>query len=701
MTAKCYHPDPVPVFCVVQLRGHTDRLFLLSDNLNLRLKCLNIKITISAKEVKKRQFLTLSSQKELILHTDFLNSYIMAEKYTKLFEEFPPVSGEDWKAKLVADLKGADFDRKLVWRTNEGFAVQPYYRQEDLASLAWLNTLPGEFPYVRGTKKNGNDWLVRQDIVVKDLEEANKKALEVLMKGVTSLGFVFEACRPWTVDDLKVLLKDICLESAEINFITKCHNQNLAERFAEYVLAGKWDPKNIVASIAYDPFGNYLRYGRFSKGYDQVVSLAQNLIAGTAKLPKFRVLAVNGKYYGNAGASVVQELAFSLAQGSEYLSVLTDAGVAIEDVAKNIKFNLSIGSNYFMEIAKFRAARLLWAEIVKAYKPECECGCRMLVHAETGSWNKTLYDAYVNMLRTQTETMSAALGGANSITVLPFNAVYEDPTAFSERIARNQQLLLKEESHFDKVVDPAAGSYYIEELTALITDEAWKLFLQIQDKGGFIAAAKEGFLQGKIKETAAKRDMNIATRRENLLGTNQFPNFSEQLGNAVQDEAILEKEDLTAEDAEIETIKPYRGAQAFEKLRMATDKFAERKKRPLAFMMTMGNLGMRKARAQFACNFFAVAGYQVQDNNGFATVEEGIAAARKAAAGIVVLCSSDEEYAELAPAAFNLIGNDAIFVVAGAPACMEELNAKGIKNFIHVKSNLLEELKAYQAQLSI
>jgi len=668
-------------------------------DLSLRPKCLNIKITISVKEVKKRWFLRLSSQKELILPSDFLNSSIMAEKYTKLFEEFPPVSGEEWKAKVVADLKGADFDRKLVWRTNEGFAVQPYYRQEDLASVAYLNTLPGEFPYVRGTKKNGNDWLVRQDIVVNDLEEANKKALEVLMKGVTSLGFVFEACKPWTIDDLKVLLNGICLESAEINFVTKCHNLNLAERFAEYVLAGKWDPKNIAASISYDPFGNYLRYGRFSKGYDAVVTLAQNLIAGTARLPKFRVLAVNGKYYGNAGASVVQELAFSLAQGAEYLSVLTDAGVAIEDVAKNIKFNLSIGPNYFMEIAKFRAARLLWAEIVKAYQPKCECGCKMVVHAETGSWNKTLYDAYVNMLRTQTETMSAALGGVNSMTVLPFNAVYEDATVFSERIARNQQLLLKEESHFDKVVDPAAGSYYIEELTALITDEAWKLFLQIQDKGGFIAAAKEGFLQNKIKEMAAKRDMNIATRRENLLGVNQFPNFTEKV--ALQNESALEKEDLTAADAEIETIKPYRGAQAFEKLRLATDKFAESKKRPLAFMMTMGSLGMRKARAQFACNFFAVAGYQVQDNNGFATVEEGVAAAHSAAADIIVLCSSDEEYAELAPAAFSLIGQDAIFVVAGAPECMEELKAKGIKNFIHVKSNLLEELKAYQSRLGI
>ncbi|MGQ8338749.1 methylmalonyl-CoA mutase small subunit [Sunxiuqinia sp. A32] len=625
----------------------------------------------------------------------------MAEKYIKLFNEFPPVSSEAWKEKVVADLKGADFDRKLVWRTNEGFSVQPFYRQEDLEKLDYLDTLPGEFPYVRGTKTNNNDWLVRQNIVVKDLAEANKKALEVLMKGVTSLGFVFKECTEVTVDDLGVLLKDICLESVEVNFEAKCCTCKVAEAFTEYVLAGNWEAKNIVASISYDPFGSYLLYGRFKKGVDHVLEQAQNLIKKSAEIPKYRVLAVNGKNFGNAGASVSQELAFSLAQGAEYLSTLTDAGVAVEDVAKNMKFNLSVSANYFMEIAKLRAGRMLWAQIVKAYEPKCECGCKMKVHAETGSWNKTFYDPYVNMLRTQTEAMSAALGGADSITVLPFNAIYEDPTTFSDRIARNQQLLLKEESHFDKIVDPGAGSYYIEELTASIADEAWKLFLEIQDKGGFLAAAKEGFIQAKVKEMATKRDMNIATRRENLLGINQFPNFTERLDKVELADEALNATDLTAEDAEIETLKPYRGAQAFETIRVATDKYSKDNKRPLAFMLTIGNLNFRKARAQFACNFFAVAGYDVKDNNGFATVEEGNAAAREAGADIVVICSSDDEYAELAPAAYNLVKDDAIFVVAGAPACTDELKAKGIENFIHVKSNLLEDLKGYQAKLGI
>ncbi|WP_423129420.1 methylmalonyl-CoA mutase family protein [Gaoshiqia sp. Z1-71] len=624
----------------------------------------------------------------------------MAEKYNKLFEEFPPISAETWKAKVVADLKGADFDRKLVWRTNEGFSVQPFYRQEDLAMLDYLDTLPGEFPYVRGTKTNNNDWDVRQNIIVKDFKEANRKALDVLMKGVTSPGFVFNECIDVAKDDMAVLLEGICLESVEVNFVAKCYSNKIAGAFTDYVLAGKWDPKNIRASVACDSFGNYLLYGRMKNGFEGSVAQVKGLIEKTAVLSNFRVIAVNAKNYGNSGSSIVQELAFALAQGAEYLSALTEAGVTTEDVAKNIKFNFSISANYFMEIAKFRAGRMLWAQIVKAYGPACECACKMRVHAETGSWNKSVYDPYVNMLRTQTEAMSAALGGADSITVLPFNAIYEEPTTFSDRIARNQQLLLKEESNFDKIVDPAAGSYYIEELTAAIADEAWKLFLTIQDKGGFLTAAKEGFIQAEVKAMAAKRDLNVATRRENLLGVNQFPNFTEALEIDL-DAATFEAQDLTAEDAEIETLKPYRGAMAFERLRVATDKFAEKGKRPLAFMLTIGNLNFRKARAQFACNFFAVAGYEVKDNNGFKTIEEGAAAAKAAGADIVVLCSSDDEYAELAPAAFEAVKADSIFVVAGAPACTDELKAKGIENFIHVKSNLLEELTGYQSKLGI
>ena len=638
--------------------------------------------------------------KALILHRFSKQlHYIMAEKYNNLFSEFPPVSTQQWMDKVTADLKGADFSRKLVWKTNEGIDVQPFYRAENLTELDYLNSLPGEFPFVRGTKKNNNEWLVRQSIVVTDLAEANKKALNYLMRGVDSLAFVFKASTELSVADLSVLLKDIALDAIEVNFVGCC-SRKASEAFTAFVKQGGWDPKVIRASVEYDPFGKYALTGVLRNGAEHVIENAIKLINSTSELTKFKTLAVNGKNFGNAGASAVQELGFSLAQGAEYLTALTEKGVEIDAVAKNLKFNFSVSANYFMEIAKLRAARLLWAQIVKAYGPKCDCSAKMTIHAETGSWNKTVYDAYVNMLRTQTEAMSASIGGADSITVLPFNAAYEASNEFSDRIARNQQLLLKEESHISKIVDPAAGSYYIEELTAALAENAWKLFIDVQEKGGFIAALREGFIQAEVKKMAAKRDGNVATRRENLLGVNQFPNFTEKVESEL-DAAVFAPVDLTAEGAEIETLKPYRGAQAFEALRYKTDVYAKTNKRPLAFMLTIGNLAMRKARAQFACNFFAVAGFDVMDNNGFKTVEEGWKAAQEAGAQIVVICSSDDEYAEFAPAAFDAIGGKAIFVVAGAPVCMDELKSKGIQHFISVKSNLLAELKNYQSLLKI
>jgi methylmalonyl-CoA mutase len=641
----------------------------------------------------------------------------MSEKNIKLFADFPPVSTEEWEAKINADLKGKDYERALVWRTNEGFNVKPYYRQENLEGVGHTDVLPGQFPYVRGTKKD-NNWFIRQDIVVDDLKSANKKALDLLGKGINSLGFVFKSCESFTNNDVEVLLNGISLDSVEINFVCCCHNSECAKALTDYINSGNWDASKIKASVNIDPIANFTLKGKFSSDEKSVFEGLKSTIENTESLKGLKVITVAGKNFNNAGSSIVQELAFSLAEGAEYLTKLTEAGLDAGVIAKKMKFSFGVGGNYFMELAKLRAGRMLWAEIVKAYNPVCNCekeccddkGCCkdsvcecagiMNVHSETSVWNKTVYDPYVNMLRTQTEAMSAVLGGTDSLTVLPFNSIYEAPTDFSERIARNQQILLKEESYFDKIADPAAGSYYIETLTASIAEEAWKLFLEVQDKGGFIAAFREGFVQAQVKEIADKRRKNVATRRENILGTNQFPNFTESIDSDLADQ-ILCVEDKTVEGAEVETLKLFRGSQVFEALRFATDNYSKENKRPKAYMLTIGNLTMRKARAQFACNFFAVAGYEVVDNNGFASVEEGVKAAKDAGANIVVICSSDDEYTEFAPAALEQLAGDSILVIAGAPACADELKSKGIENFINVKTNLLEALKEYNAKLGI
>ena len=617
-------------------------------------------------------------------------------KDRKLLSEFPPVSTEEWDAKIRTDLKGADYDRKLVWKPNEGFKVQPYYRSENLEGITYMDNLPGEFPYVRGNKKDNNTWLIRQDIDVKDFEDANKKALDVLNRGADSLGFNIDSSLEINKANIETLFNEIHLDCVEINISAAGKNLEVVNIIKEIAKDKGVAFDALSGSVNVDPIGNITIKGGLCVTVEEGFNAFAEAVKANVDLPNMRVASVNGRYFNNAGANVVQELAYSLAVGADYLAVLAEKGISVEEAAKNIRFNFAVGSSYFMEIAKFRAGRYLWSKIVTANGCEDKEAAKMNVHAETSLWNKTVYDAHVNMLRTQTEAMSASIGGVNSFTVQPYDMAFAEPTEFSERIARNQQILLKEESYFDKIADPAGGSYYIEELTQSIIKEAWSIFLEIDEKGGFLKSFIAGDIQAQIKEMAQKRDMNIARRKEIMLGTNQFPNFNEKLDEIDTD--VFKPFTLDAEIKVAEPLTIYRGAQAFEEMRYKTDLLA---KRPKVFMLTIGNLAMRKARAQFACNFFACAGFEVIDNNGFATVEEGVEAAKGANADIVVICSSDDEYAEYAPAALDLLKDQAILVVAGAPACAEELKNNGIGNFINVKTNVLEELKRYQLLLEI
>ena len=619
----------------------------------------------------------------------------MANSKEKLFADFAPVSTQEWLDKINVDLKGADFEKKLVWKTNEGFKVKPFYRKEDLENLKTTEALPGEFPYLRGTKKNDNTWLVRQDIKVNCPKEANAKALDILNKGVDSIGFNINK-KDLCPEYIETLLEGICAECVELNFST-CQGATvmLAGLLVEYFTKKGYDLDKLQGSINYDPMGKMLTKGKDVSNY---IMAAKTLVEIMKALPKYRCITVNAIELNNAGSYISQELGYALAWGNEYLNALVEAGVDATEAAKKIKFNFGISSNYFLEIAKFRAARMLWANIVKQYEPKCDCACKMKAHAETSTFNLTLFDAHVNMLRTQTEAMSAALAGVDSITVSPFDKAYQVADDFSERIARNQQLLLKEECHFDKVVDPAAGSYYIENLTASIAQQAWTIFLGVEEEGGMMAAIKAGKVQEAVNASNQARHEAVSKRREILLGTNQYPNFTE----LSEGKAPMGCQCCCGGEHKHECEKPFatldksRAASEFEALRLETENSG---KRPKAFMLTIGNLAMRQARAQFSCNFLACAGYEVIDNLGFPTVEEGVEAAMKAGADIVVLCSSDDEYAEYAIPAYQAVNGRAMFIVAGAPACMDDLKAAGIENFIHVRCNVLETLRGYNAKL--
>ena len=612
-------------------------------------------------------------------------------KSEKLFTEFPPVPTEKWEEVITADLKGADYERKLVWKTGEGFNVRPYYRAENLEGIKFLGSQAGEFPYVRGTHAH-NRWRVHQTVSVVCPKEANAEALKILNAGVDSLGFCI-ASADFSAADLDMLLKDSCIPAVEITFCGETM-ANVAELVLAKVVKEGFAMEDVRIAFCIDP----LVKGLSSKGDfcspngEKCIARIVELIHKTKEYKHVRIVTVAGQTFGNSGSTIVEELAFTLSAGHDYLVRLTDAGLDVDAAARKLRFSFSVSSNYFMEIAKFRAARMLWANIVKGYGPAKNCACKMQIHAETSRWNQTVYDPYVNMLRGTTEAMSATIAGVHSLEVMPFDASFENPTEFSKRIARNVELLLKNESHFDQVVDPAGGSYYVENLTQSIAAEAWKLFLEIEEKGGYTEAYKAGLIVERIKASAAAKDKNIATRRQTLLGANQYPNFTEVAGKEITAESVTRKQ------AEGNVLVPYRGAMAFEEMRLQVDRSG---KEPKAFMLTCGNLGMARARSQFSCNFFACAGIKVIDNTYFKSIEEGAKAALESKAQIVVVCASDDDYAEAAPKVKELLGGKAILVVAGAPACAPELEAQGITNFINVKSNVLETLKFYLKEMGI
>ena len=612
-------------------------------------------------------------------------------KSEKLFTEFPPVPTEKWEEVITADLKGADYERKLVWKTGEGFNVRPYYRAENLEGIKFLGSQAGEFPYVRGTHAH-NRWRVHQTVSVVCPKEANAEALKILNAGVDSLGFCI-ASADFSAADLDTLLKDICIEAVEITFCGE-KTAHVAELVLAKVEKEGIAKEDVRIAFCIDP----LVKGLSSKGDfcspngEKCIARIVELIHKTKEYKHVRIVTVAGQTFGNSGSTIVEELAFTLSAGHDYLVRLMDAGLDVDQAARKLRFSFSVSSNYFMEIAKFRAARMLWANIVKGYGPAKNCACKMHIHAETSRWNQTVYDPYVNMLRGTTEAMSATIAGVHSLEVTPFDTSFENPTEFSNRIARNVELLLKNESHFDQVVDPAGGSYYVENLTQSIAAEAWKLFLEIEQKGGYTEAYKAGLIVERIKASAAAKDKNIATRRQTLLGANQYPNFTEVAGKEITAESVTRKQ------AEGNVLVPYRGAMAFEEMRLQVDRSG---KEPKAFMLTCGNLGMARARSQFSCNFFACAGIKVIDNTYFKSIEEGAKAALESKAQIVVVCASDDDYAEAAPKVKELLGGKAILVVAGAPACAPELEAQGITNFINVKSNVLETLKFYLKEMGI
>jgi len=353
-------------------------------------------------------------------------------KRKKLFSEFPPVSTSEWEELIRNDLKGADYDKKLIWKTDEGFDVKPYYRQDNLTGLDYLKDFSSRYPATGGTNQAGNNWIIRQDFPMTDIKEANGYALEAIAKGVDDVGFCVKEIT--THKEMSRLLAGIDLAKTGIHFICSRSYPLTIELFIYEVDDHKLEGDKIRGSINFDPIGYLLLNGDFYVSQINNFDEAKYLLnTGKKRLPWFRIITVNGHYFREAGSTLIQELAYSLASGNEYLSGLVAKGFPVDSIAPKIQFTLAAGSNYFMEIAKLRAARILWARIVEQYEPKHKESMQMFIHAVTVARNKTLYDPYVNLLRTTTEGMAMASGNADSISVLPFDFSYKDPDDFSFR----------------------------------------------------------------------------------------------------------------------------------------------------------------------------------------------------------------------------------------------------------------------------
>ena len=629
----------------------------------------------------------------------------MDQENKRLFAGFPPVSTTEWESRIHEDLKGADYAKKLIWKTREGFEVKPYYREEDLVAISLPDSLPGNYPYLRGTGTNMNTWEILQEIETNDPLDANIFALDALRRGATGIGFWASGLK--TVKDLEIMLKGICIGDCNIHFEGASSYADLINLISEFIRKHHVNRNAMNGSLNFDPISYLLLEGDFYKSEEEdmnQVILMVNL--GKENLPNFSVINVNGRHFHNSGSTLTQEVAFSLASGNEYLSAATSAGLPVDDVAKRIRFAFATGGNYFLEIAKLRAARMLWARIVEQYAPQDKASMQMNIHCSTSNYNKSLYDPYVNILRSTTEAMSAIIGGTRSLSITPFDAFYKDPDELSLRIARNQQIILKEEAYLEQVIDPAAGSYYIESLTDSMAKASWELFRKVETLGGMLAAIKSGFIQEEVAREALQKSQDIANRRLIALGTNQYPNLEEMMLEKIQEEEEAASPVPEEKPSSYRKLEICRITDEFDDLRIATELYVdEGHKRPEVFLFTIGNLAMRKARAMFSTNFFGCAGYLIKDNPGFASVSEGVEAVMARQPEIVVICSSDEEYPDLAPVIAEEIrksNKKAQLILAGYPRdIVENLKKSGIDDFIHIRTNVLEFLKEMNVKLGI
>lgn len=695
------------------------------------------------------------------------------------FDEFTPPTYEEWKEACIALLKGAPFEKKMYTKTYEGITFEPMYTRAMTEDILPKGSFPGMEDFLRGTRPDGyiqhpwgiaqacdetlpeeNNALLRHEaekgstIYNIRLDEASRENIDV--SEAAALGT--QGCNIATLADMDQLLAGLKLDVHGLYIYAGASPLPvLAMVAADFRASGKKMGK-LHGIIGGDPLGELLAAG---KNYAPVHQLYDELAAcgkwAAEHAPGLRTVAVRSDVFSRGGSSDVQEIAYTLAKGVEYLRALLERGLTIEQAAGQMAFSFSMGANFFMQIAKLRAVRPLWAKIVGAFGGS-EKAQRMVVHGKPALFFKTVYDPYVNMLRNTTEIFSGVVGGVDSYENAPFDEPIRKGDEFSRRIARNVQIILQEEFGLLKPIDPAGGSWAVESLTRQMKEKIWAEFQRIEGQGGLLTAMLAADPQTHIEGILQERFKNAELRRDRIVGNNMYPNMTEKrldprpedqtelrekrraaveayeadLDEPFREEALqalarapwterLEKSLAaalagaslgalrralnagTADVSEIVTpILPHRWSEHYEALRERTEAYKERTGKNLrVFLANMGPVPQHKARADFTSSFLQVGAFEILGNNGFPDPASAAAAAGESGADAVVICSTDAAYPEIVPVLAPLLHQalpDAVVYLAGAaPKDLEPgYRAAGIDDFISVRANCYKILQFLQ-----
>jgi len=636
------------------------------------------------------------------------------------FDEFPIPSFDEWKDEAIKSLKGAPFEKKLFTQTFEDIILKPIYYSFDVdKEFLKNNSFPGFAPYTRGNDFSGlklKKWYVAQTIPYYDPKEMNLALRSDLENGQNAINihinrhefFQFQkdaivcGTKLKTINDLQLAFEGIKLEKYPVFFNSGDFFSDFSSMWIDFLNSKNITADKLKGNLGADPLTEALINGGSKYSLNQLLNNLAETYRTLESFSNFGIITINGAAYHNAGATATQELSFSFANAIELINALQDRGLNVEQIIPRIRFHFAISSDFFIQIAKIRAARLIWAKIVKEYGLG-ENFQKLNLHCSTSIINKTKYDPWVNILRSSIECFAAILGNADSIDVGNFDFAYGYPSDFSRRISRNIQLVLQYESHLLDTIDPISGSYYLENITIELAQKVWKAFQQIQSDGGFIELIKNGKLQEEINQSYQKQENNYLFRKQILLGTNKYPLLKEKKPSDCKPFIIntINEDQITQKSFELPLMLVRRFATNFESLRLNAEKFAKKNGTPpTIILLNFGELNEWKPRNDFSWDFLQVGGFEIVSSPVLQDKIEAVQYLNNQQSPIVCVCSSDNRYEVLIPELVPLIKKNkplTYVILAGYPENkIEEYKTYGIDTFIHLKANAYETLKEIQ-----